>query len=46
MRDVIEGNISNLQKQIEQYGITACEIIEMRGLDFIVPVDIEDPKKS
>jgi hypothetical protein len=44
MNQVLQGNTSYLQELITTYSITIQDILQMRSLDFIVPVDIEDPK--
>lgn len=44
MRAVLRGSDSTVQHLITAYSLTAQDILQMRGLDFIVPLDIQDPK--
>lgn len=44
MRAVLQGNESIITELIEKYHLSFQDIIQMRSLDFVVPIDIEDPQ--
>ena len=46
MNQVIQGNVSFLREMIEHSGIQVQDVLQMRSLDFVVPIDIEDQKFS
>lgn len=44
MMAVIHGNAVQLEQIINTYALQLSDLLQMRGFDFVCPIDIEDPK--